>query len=56
MTTAPAYQLSSLDFEDINWEKKEYSTSGAFAASKLAVVFFTKEFAKQFDFEGLFTF
>ncbi|WAR19870.1 RDH13-like protein [Mya arenaria] len=51
MTTAPAYQLASLDFEDINWEKKEYAASAAYASSKLALVFFTREFAKRYNFE-----
>jgi len=52
MTTAPAYQLGVLDFDDINWEKREHVPSGAFAASKMALVFFTKEFAKRYQFEG----
>ncbi|XP_045187911.2 retinol dehydrogenase 12-like [Mercenaria mercenaria] len=50
-TTAPAYQLGQLDFDDINFEKREYVASSAYAQSKLAVVFFTKEFAKRFPFE-----
>lgn len=51
-TTAPAYQLGQLDFDDLNFEKKEYVPSAAYAQSKLAVVFFTKEFAKRFPVEG----
>lgn len=50
-TTAPAYRLGQLDFDDINFEKKEYVPSAAYAQSKLAVVFFTKEFAKRFPSE-----
>ncbi|XP_060586494.1 retinol dehydrogenase 13-like [Ruditapes philippinarum] len=52
-TTAPAYQLAELDFEDINFETKEYVPSAAYAQSKLAVVFFTKEFAKRFPVEDV---
>jgi NAD(P)-dependent dehydrogenase (short-subunit alcohol dehydrogenase family) len=51
-TTAPAYQLAELDFDDINFETKEYVPSAAYAQSKLAVVYFTKEFAKRFPVEG----
>ena len=55
-TTAPAYQLAQIDFDDINFENKEYIASDAYAQSKLAVVFFTKEFAKRFPVEGKFYF
>lgn len=53
-TTAPAYQLGVLDYEDINFENKEYNASQAYAGSKLAVALFTKEFAKRYNFEGLY--
>lgn len=50
-TTAPAYQLGEIDLEDINLEKKEFSSSAAYAQSKLAVLLFTREFAKRYKFE-----
>lgn len=50
-TSAAAYRLGSLDLEDINFEKKEYSANEAYAQSKLAVTMFTRIFAKKFPLE-----
>ena len=51
-TSAAAYMLGDIDFEDPNFDTREYNTGKAYSQSKLANVFFTKEFAKRFDFEG----
>lgn len=51
-TSASAYQLGQIDLDDVNFEKKEYKSSEAYAQSKLAVVMFTREFAKRFNCEG----
>ncbi|KAL4237832.1 Dipeptidyl peptidase 2 [Mactra antiquata] len=50
-TTAPAYNLGKIDFEDLNFKNREYQASEAYAQSKLAVALFTKEFAKKYPFE-----
>jgi len=55
-TTAPAYQLGHVDLEDINFENREFKPSEAYAQSKLALVMFTKEFAKRFNCEGMYNF
>ena len=51
-TTAAAYQLGEIDFDDINFERREYVPSKAYSQSKLAVSLFTPMFAKKFPFEG----
>ena len=48
----PAYQLAEPDFTDVNCEKREHKAAEAFALSKLAVVLFTRQLAK--ELEGLF--
>ena len=51
-TTAAAYQLGEIDFDDINFERREYTPSIGYSQSKLAVAMFTKAFAKKFAVEG----
>ncbi|VEN40392.1 unnamed protein product [Callosobruchus maculatus] len=38
---------SPIDFSDLNWEKRRYSSIGAYEQSKLANVLFTKELARR---------
>ena len=52
-TLANAYHLGEIDFDDISFEKREYVAAKAYSQSKLAVAFFTKEYAKRFKFEGI---
>nr|CAI5817404.1 unnamed protein product [Callosobruchus analis] len=43
-----AHELSSrIDFSDLNWEKRRYSSIGAYEQSKLANVLFTKELSRR---------
>ncbi|XP_006003247.1 retinol dehydrogenase 13 [Latimeria chalumnae] len=48
-----AHVAGEIDFEDINYEKKKYDTRAAYCQSKLAVVLFTKELAKQLQGTGV---
>lgn len=42
-----------LDFNDLNWEKKSYSSLKAYAQSKLANILFTRELAKKLKERGI---
>ncbi|CAH0562520.1 unnamed protein product [Brassicogethes aeneus] len=44
-----AHEMGSVDFKDINWEKKRYSSLGAYQQSKLANVVFTVELARRLE-------
>jgi retinol dehydrogenase-12 len=48
-----AHLRSSIDLDDINYEKRPYSRVAAYADSKLANVLFTKELAKRLDGTGV---
>ena len=54
-TTCAAYKLGEMDFEDINFEKQEYTPAKGYSQSKVAVAMFTKIFAKKFPVEGKFS-
>jgi NAD(P)-dependent dehydrogenase (short-subunit alcohol dehydrogenase family) len=45
----PAYQLAEPDFTDTICENKEYKAAEAFALSKLALVLFTKQLARELE-------
>ena len=49
--TALAYKLGKIDFDDINWQYKEYKAGEAYSQSKLALVYFTQRLAKELDGE-----
>ena len=49
--TALAYKLGQIDFDDINYECKEYKAAEAYSQSKLALVFFTQRLAKELEGE-----
>ena len=53
-TSALAYQLAVPDFNDIKFEKTEYKGGAAYALSKLALMLFTKQLAK--ELEGIYLF
>jgi len=42
-----AHRSGKLDLDDLNWERRKYSTLGAYSASKLANVLFTTELARR---------
>ncbi len=47
--TALAYQLASIDFEDIQAEKKEFIPGEVYGQSKLANMLFTRKLAKELE-------
>ncbi|RZL30934.1 MAG: SDR family NAD(P)-dependent oxidoreductase, partial [Pedobacter sp.] len=42
-----AHKMGHIDFDDLNYENKKYSTMKAYGSSKLANILFTKELAKR---------
>ena len=52
--TALAYQLASIDFEDIQAEKKEFISGEVYGQSKLANMLFTRKLAKELEGEKLY--
>jgi hypothetical protein len=38
-----------IDFDDLNWQKRNYSAIGAYQQSKLANVLFSKEIARKLE-------
>lgn len=50
-TTCAAYKLGEIDFDDINFEKREYTQAKSYSQSKVAVAMFTKTFARKFPVE-----
>jgi NAD(P)-dependent dehydrogenase (short-subunit alcohol dehydrogenase family) len=46
-TSSIAHRDGNIDFEDINWEKREYITNKAYGDSKLANLYFTYELARK---------
>ncbi|XP_072396954.1 retinol dehydrogenase 11-like isoform X2 [Diabrotica undecimpunctata] len=57
--SSSAHSFSSIDFSDINWEKRNYSPMGAYSQSKLSNILFTKELAtrlKENNIQGVNTY
>lgn len=50
-TSSIAHRFGDIDFEDINWEKKEYNTTRAYSDSKLANLYFAYELARKLQSE-----
>jgi len=48
-----AHERGEMQWEDINWEKTEYSSIKAYAQSKLANILFTKELARKGEGSGV---
>lgn len=48
-----AHRRGQLDFGDLNWERRNYSGIGAYSASKLANILFTRELAQRLDGKGV---
>jgi NAD(P)-dependent dehydrogenase (short-subunit alcohol dehydrogenase family) len=44
-----AYRRATLDLDDPNWERRKYDTFGAYGASKLANILFTRELARRLE-------
>ena len=51
-TTAAAYQLGEIGFDDMNFERREYTPAKGYSQAKLAVALFTVQFARKFKVEG----
>ena len=49
--TAIAYQLGTINFDDIAFENDAYDAGKAFSRSKLALVMFTRHLAKYLEGE-----
>ncbi|MEK7431804.1 MAG: SDR family oxidoreductase [Cyanobacteriota bacterium] len=45
--SSDAHKTGHIDFDDINFERKKYSSIGAYCNSKLANILFTRELAKR---------
>ncbi len=45
--SSDAHKTGHIDFDDINFERKKYSSTGAYCNSKLANILFTRELAKR---------
>ena len=48
-TSSIGHRMGKIDFADINWEKRKYNSSQAYADSKLANLYFTYALAKKFN-------
>jgi NAD(P)-dependent dehydrogenase (short-subunit alcohol dehydrogenase family) len=48
-----AHRGATLDFDDLNWEKRKFSGLGAYGASKLANILFTVELASRLAGSGV---
>jgi NAD(P)-dependent dehydrogenase (short-subunit alcohol dehydrogenase family) len=44
---SPTYAFGRLDLDDLNWHTRDYSTGGAYAQSKLAIMLFVHELARR---------
>ena len=51
VTSSIAHRQGDIDFSDINWEERDYSTSKAYGDSKLANLYFTYELARMLESE-----
>ena len=50
-TSSIGHKMGNIDFDDINWEKRKYNPSKAYADSKIANLYFTYELAKKLNHE-----
>jgi NAD(P)-dependent dehydrogenase (short-subunit alcohol dehydrogenase family) len=50
--SSTAHRLGSIDFDDLNWERRSYSASRAYGQSKLANLLFTSELQRRLDADG----
>jgi NAD(P)-dependent dehydrogenase (short-subunit alcohol dehydrogenase family) len=48
-----AHRAGTIDFSDINFERRKYSSTAAYAQSKLANILFSKELQRRLDNAGL---
>lgn len=46
-TSSIGHRMGNIDFNDINWEKRKYKSSQAYADSKLANLYFTYELGRK---------
>lgn len=47
-TSSIAHKQGNINFDDINWESRDYSSSKAYSDSKLANLYFTSELTRKF--------
>lgn len=47
-----AHRMGDLDFDDLNWEKRDYSAWTAYGDSKIANLYFTRELASRTESRG----
>ncbi|MCQ4085689.1 oxidoreductase [Saccharibacillus sp. JS10] len=50
--SSSAHMMGKINFDDLNWEKRKYSTNQAYADSKLANLYFTYELVRKLNSEG----
>ena len=46
-TSSVGHKTGNIDFDDLNWESRDYKTTQAYGDSKLANLYFTYEFARR---------
>ncbi len=52
VTASVAHKQGNIDFEDLNWQKRDYKTMSAYADSKLANLYFAYELARKLEGEA----
>jgi NAD(P)-dependent dehydrogenase (short-subunit alcohol dehydrogenase family) len=50
--SANAYRFGTINFDDLNWQRKKYNANRAYAQSKLAVLLFTEELQRRLAAAG----
>ena len=48
-----AHHRAAFDIDDVNWERRPYSALGAYGATKLANILFTRELARRLQGSGV---